>query len=46
MLEKSPSNVSDISDDHTSGMTYKIYTCEFNVGTYMYIIKIKLFLFN
>lgn len=25
MLEKNPSNVSDISDDHSSGMTYKIY---------------------
>lgn len=32
MLDKNPSNVSDISDDHTSGI---ICTCEFNVGTYI-----------
>jgi len=33
MLEKNASNVSDISDDHTSGMAYKICTCGFNVVT-------------
>jgi len=26
MLKKVPSNVSDISDDNTSGIDYKIYT--------------------
>jgi len=31
MLKKIPSNVSDISDDHTSGMKNKIFTGEYYV---------------
>lgn len=34
MLKKVPSNVSDISDNNTSGMAYKTYTCEFYLPIY------------
>lgn len=44
MLKKNPSNVSDISDDHPSGMEYKICICSSKMSIilfrYSYFIHI------